>query len=58
MNKPIEVDDKSIIKAKITLDVEFKNKDFEDLENNLVFAYRKFSEITKCNIVGGKVEEL
>lgn len=58
MNKPVEVNDESIIKVKITLDAEFKNKDFKDLENNLVLAYRKFSEITKCNIVGGEVEEL
>jgi hypothetical protein len=44
--------------VRITIDMDIKEDDFADLDIHLVEAYRKFSEITKGNITGGKVEEL
>ena len=58
MGKTVETDEYGITKIRITIDMELKNKDFKNLDYNLVWAYRKFSEIIKGNITGGKVEEL
>ena len=45
-------------KVKVTIEMELTNEDFSNLDVHLVEAYRKFSEITKGNITGGKVEEV
>ena len=50
--------DSSIIKVRVVIDMNMKEEDCADLDIHLVEAYRKFSEITKGNIVGGKVEEI
>ena len=58
MNKPVEKIGDDITKVRITIDMDIREEDFNNLDINLVEAYRKFSEITKGNITGGKVEEL
>jgi len=58
MNKPVEKIGDDITKVRITIDMDMREEDFMDLDIHLVEAYKKFSEITKGNITGGKVEEL
>lgn len=58
MDKPVVKDEDDITKVRITIDMDIREGDFMDLDIHLVEAYRKFSEITKGNITGGKVEEL
>ena len=53
-----ELTDCSITHIRIVIDMDIKESDFTNLDIHLVEAYRKFSEITKGNITGGKVEEL
>lgn len=55
---PKEYMDNPVTKVRITIDMDMHESDFLDLDYNLVIAYRKFSEITKGNITGGKVEEI
>lgn len=50
--------DSSITKVRVVINMDIREEDFADLDIHLVEAYRKFSEITKGNITGGKVEEL
>lgn len=47
-----------ITHVRIVIDMDIKESDFADLDIHLVEAYRKFSEITKGNITGGRVKEL
>ena len=53
-----EVTDCSMTHVRIVIDMDIREEDFADLDIHLVEAYRKFSEITKGNITGGKVEEI
>jgi len=53
-----ELEECSITHVRIVIDMDIRESDFADLDIHLVEAYRKFSEITKGNITGGKVEEL
>lgn len=48
----------SITHVRVVIDMDIRESDFADLDIHLVEAYRKFSEITKGNITGGKVEEI
>ena len=50
--------DNPVTKVRVTIDMEIREEDHADLDIHLVEAYRKFSEITKGNITGGKAEEL
>ena len=55
---PKEYGSNPITHVRIVIDMDMHESDFLDLDYNLVEAYRKFSEITKGNITGGKVEEI
>ena len=55
---PKEYMDNPVTKVRVTIDMEIREEDHADLDIHLVEAYRKFSEITKGNITGGKAEEL
>lgn len=53
-----ELEECSTTHVRVVIDMDIKEEDFADLDIHLVEAYRKFSEITKGNITGGKVEEI
>lgn len=55
---PKEYMDNPVSKIRVVIDMDIRADDLADLDIHLVEAYRKFSEITRGNITGGKVEEL